>query len=101
VLISSMLLLTTALDTQDLYALTSVDRYNSGFSHGKQQALSDFQSSFNPVCGQHTNYYCAGYFKGYKVTWNNLAKGQTPTSRPIPNSTNPLPPVSNTNTTFL
>jgi hypothetical protein len=31
VLISSMLL-TTVLDKQDLYALTSIDRYNSGFS---------------------------------------------------------------------
>src|ERR1700758_4650763 len=75
VLISSMLLLTTVLEKQDLYALTSVDRYKSGFLHGKQHALSDFQSNstFNPVCSQHTNYYCAGYFKGYNITWNSLA----------------------------
>ena len=43
-LISTILLLTTLLDKQDLYALTPADRYNSRFSHGKQQALSDFQS---------------------------------------------------------
>jgi hypothetical protein len=102
VLISSMLLLTTVLEKQDLYALNSVDRYNSGFSHGKQQALSDSQSNstFNPVCSQHTNYYCDGYFKGYNVTWNSLAaKGQTSNPGPTSNSTNPVPPISNTNTT--
>jgi len=36
---ASILLLTIVLSKQDLYALTSVDRYNSGFSHGKQQAF--------------------------------------------------------------
>jgi len=102
VLISSMLLLTNVLDKQDLYALTSVDRYNNGFSHGKQQALLDFQSNstFNPVCSQHTNYYCDGYFKGYNIIWNNLST-KVPTSNPGPasNSTNPVPPVSGTNAT--
>jgi len=88
------------MEKQDLYALTPVDRYNSGFSHGKQQALSDFQSNspFNPVCSQHTNYYCAGHFKGYNVTWNNLStKGQTPNPSSASNSTNPVPPVGNSN----
>jgi hypothetical protein len=101
-LISTILLLTTILDKQDLYALTPVDRYNSGFSHGKQQALSDFQSNstFNPVCNQHTNYYCAGYFNGYNVTWNSLtAKGQTSNPGPTSISTNPVLPVPNTKTT--
>jgi len=90
------------MEKQDLYALTPVDRYNSGFSHGKQQALSDFQSNspFNPVCSQHTNYYCAGHFKGYNVTWNNLStKGQTPNPSSASNSTNPVPPVGNSNAT--
>jgi hypothetical protein len=98
-------LLTTVLEKQDLYAktaLTSGDRYTRGFSHGEQQVTIDFQnnSPFNPVCVAHTTYYCAGYFKAYNVTWNNLAKG--PTSNPNPpasNSTNPLPTTSNTNTT--
>ena len=100
--ISSILLLTTVLDNQDLYALTSVDRYNSGFSHGKQQAISDFQSNstFNPVCNQHTNYYCAGYFNGYNVIWNSLAaKGQTSNPGPTSISINPVLPVPNTMTT--
>lgn len=99
VVISNMLLLTTVLEKQDLYALTSVDRYNGGFLHGKQQALSDFQSNstFNPVCSQHTNYYCAGYFKGYNVTWSSLA-AKDKSSNPASYSTNPVPPVSNTNT---
>jgi 5-methylcytosine-specific restriction endonuclease McrA len=45
-----------------------------------------------------THDYCAGYFKGYNVTWNNLAaNGQT--SSPTSNSANLLPPASNTNTT--
>jgi len=90
------------MEKQDLYALTPVDRYNSGFSHGKQQALSDFQSNstFNPVCNQHTNYYCAGYFNGYNITWNSLvAKGQTSNPGPTSNSTNPVPPVGNSNAT--
>ncbi|MGA9151320.1 MAG: hypothetical protein WBZ36_12145 [Candidatus Nitrosopolaris sp.] len=95
VLISSMLLL-AIVENQNLYALTSGDR----FSHGEQQAAIDFQNNipFNPVCVAHTSYYCAGYFN---VTWNNLsANGQT--SNPSPNqsasnSTN-LPITSNTNT---
>jgi hypothetical protein len=70
ILISCMLLLTTVLEKQDLYAktgLTSGDRYTSGFSHGEKQAIIDFQnnSTFNPVCVNHTSYYCAGYSKGY------------------------------------
>jgi len=75
VLISSMLLLTTVSEEQNLSALTSGDRYTSGFSHGKQKAATDFQnnSTFNPVCVKHTSYYCAGYVKGYNATWNNLA----------------------------
>ena len=75
VLISSMLLLTTILEKQTLSALTSGDRYTSGFSHGEQQAATDFQnnSTFNSVCVKHTTYYCAGYDKGYNATWNNLA----------------------------
>src|ERR1700739_4383272 len=74
-------------------------RYTSGFSHGELQAAIDFQnnSTFNPVCVNHTSYYCAGYSKGYNVTWNNLAaNGQT--SNPNP-PTSPSPPASNTNTT--
>jgi hypothetical protein len=77
-----------------------IDRYNSRFTHGKQQALSDFGSNnpFNPVCGQHTNYYCAGYFKGYNVTWNSLSdKGQN--SGSTSNSTNPVPHVSSSDAT--
>jgi hypothetical protein len=101
VLISSTFLLAIVSENQNLFALTSGDRYNSGFSHGQQQAASDFQnnSPFNPVCVAHTSYYCAGYFKGYNITWNNLAKGQTsnPSPNPASNSTNPLP--TNTNTT--
>jgi hypothetical protein len=102
VLISSTFLLAIVSEDQNLYALTSGDRYTSGFSHGEQQATIDFQNNipFNPVCVEHASYYCAGYFKAYNVTWNNLAKG--PTSNPSPpasNSTNPLPTTSNTNTT--
>jgi hypothetical protein len=99
VLISSMFLL-AIVENQKLYALTSGDRYTSGFSHGEQQAAIDFQnnSPFNPLCVEHTTYYCAGYFKGYNVTWNNLAKGQTSNPKPSA-STNPLPTTSNTNTT--
>ena len=37
VLISSILLLTTVLEKQNLSALTSGDRYSDGFSHGEQQ----------------------------------------------------------------
>jgi hypothetical protein len=101
VLISSMFLL-AIVENQKLYALTSGDRYTSGFSHGEQQAAIDFQnnSPFNQVCVEHTSYYCAGYFKGYNVTWNNLAaNGQTSNPNPpTSNTTNPLP-TSNTNTT--
>jgi hypothetical protein len=98
-----MFLLAIVLENQNLYALTSGDRYTSGFLH-EQQAATDFQnnSNFNPVCVKHTSYYCAGYVKGYNVTWNNLAaKWQTsnPGPNPPPNSTSPLPPASNTNTT--
>jgi hypothetical protein len=94
-------------ENQNLYALTSGDRYTSGFSHGEQQAVIDFQNNiaFNPVCVEHTGYYCAGYFKGYNVTWNNLAaKWQTSNPSPNPpasNSTSPVPPASNTNTTAV
>jgi len=51
VIISSMLLLTSVLEKQNLSALTSGDRYTSGFSHGEEQAATDFQnnSTFNPV----------------------------------------------------
>ncbi len=103
VLISSTFLLAIALENQNLYALTSGDRYTSGFSHGEQQAAIDFQnnSPFNPVCVGHTSYYCSGYFKGYNVTWDNLAtngKISNP-NPPASNSTSPLPPASNTNTT--
>jgi hypothetical protein len=100
VLISSTFLL-AIVENQNLYAITSADRYTSGFSHGEQQAVIDFQnnSPFNPVCVEHSGYYCAGYFKGYNVTWNNLATNRQ-TSNPNPrSSTNPLPPASNTNTT--
>jgi hypothetical protein len=101
VLISSTFLLAIVLENQNLYALTSRDRYTSGFSHGDQQAIIDFQnnSPFNPVCVGHTAYYCAGYFKAYNVTWNNLAaNGQTSNpNSPTSNSTNPL--STNTNTT--
>jgi hypothetical protein len=93
-LISSTFLLAIVLEDQNLYALTSEDRYTSGFSHGEQQAAIDFQYNipFNPVCVEHTSYYCAGYVKGYNVTWNNLsANGQTsnpnlPTSNSSPSS---------------
>ncbi|MGC2570352.1 MAG: HNH endonuclease signature motif containing protein [Candidatus Nitrosopolaris sp.] len=72
-------------------------------SHGEQQATIDFQnnSPFNPVCVNHTSYYCAGYSTGYNVTWNNLAaKGSTSYPNPqASNSTSPLPPASSTNTT--
>jgi hypothetical protein len=102
VLISSMLL-TTMLEKQNLSALTSGDRYTSGFSHGEQQAATDFHnnSTFNPVCVKHTTYYCAGYLKGYNATWNDLApKRSNPNPNPpASNSTNPLPPASNSNAT--
>jgi hypothetical protein len=68
-----------------VYALTSAERYSSGFSDGGQQAATDFQnhSPFNSACdptgahttdGKHTIYYCAGWFKGYSATWNNLVQ---------------------------
>ncbi|MGC2573036.1 MAG: HNH endonuclease signature motif containing protein [Candidatus Nitrosopolaris sp.] len=101
VLISSMLLLTSVLEKQNLSALTSGDRYTSGFSHGEQQAATDFQnnSTFNPVCVKHTSYYCTGYLKGYSVTWNNLsAKRSTSNPNlnpPADNSSSPYTPNSN------
>jgi hypothetical protein len=101
VLISSTFVLAIVFEDQNLYALTSGDRYTSGFSHGEQRAAIDFQnnSPFNPLCVEHTSYYCAGYVKGYNVTWNNLAaNGQTSNPNPpTSNSTNPL--STNTNTT--
>ncbi|MGA9153822.1 MAG: HNH endonuclease signature motif containing protein [Candidatus Nitrosopolaris sp.] len=99
VLISSIFLLAMVLENQNLYALTSGDRYTNGFSHGEQQATVDFQNNipFNPVCVAHTTYYCAGYFKGYNITWNNLATNKQTSNPPASNSTNPL--SSNTNTT--
>lgn len=67
------------------YSLTSAERYSSGFSDGGQQAATDFQNHtpFNSACdptgayttdGKHTTYYCAGWFKGYSSTWNNLVQ---------------------------
>jgi hypothetical protein len=100
-LISSTFLLAIVFEDQNLYALTSADRYTSGFSYGEQQAAIDFQnnSPFNPLCVEHTSYYCAGYVKGYNVTWNNLATNRQTSNPPPSNSTNPLPTTSNTNTT--
>ena len=65
-LISSTFLLAIVLEDQNLYALSSLDRYTSGFSHGEQQAVIDFQNNiiFNPVRVEHATYYCAGYYKG-------------------------------------
>ncbi len=101
VLISSMFLLAIVLENQNLYALTSEDRYTSGFSHGEQQAVIDLQnnSPFNPLCVEHTSYYCAGYFKAYNVTWNNLAaNGETSNLNSFAsNFTSPVPPASNSN----
>jgi hypothetical protein len=81
-------------ENQNLYALTSGDRYNSGFSHGEQQAAIDFQnnSPFNPECVEHTSYYCSGYFKGYNVTWNNPAANGQRSNPPTFNSTSPSRP---------
>jgi hypothetical protein len=101
VLISSAFLLAIVLENQNLYALTSGDRYSSGFSHGEQQAAIDFQnnSPFNPLCVEHTTYYCAGYFNGYNVTWNNLTTNRQTSNPSLPtsNSTSPSPPASKTN----
>jgi hypothetical protein len=102
-LISSTFLL-AVLENQNLYALTSLDRYNGGFLHGEQQAAIDFQNNRSfPVCVEHTSYYCAGYVKGYNITWNNLATNrQTSTPGPNPaasNSASPLPQASNGNAT--
>jgi hypothetical protein len=102
ILISSMLLLTIVLEKQNLSALTSGDRYTSGFSHGEQQAATDFQtnSTFNPVCLKHTSYYCAGYLKGYNATWNNLApKAPTLNSNPNPPAYNSSSARTNINST--
>lgn len=102
VLISSTFLLAIVLGNQNLFALTSGDRYTSGFSHGEQQATIDFQNNipFNPLCVKHTSYYCAGYFKAYNVTWNNLAKGHKSNPSPNPSASNStsLSTTSNTNT---
>jgi hypothetical protein len=105
VIISSTFLLAIVLEDQNIYALSSLDRYTSGFSHGEQHAATDFQNNipFNPVCVEHTSYYCAGYVKGYNVTWNNLVTNRQ-TSNPGPNppasnSTTPLLPASNSNAT--
>ena len=103
ILISCMLLLTTVLDEQNLSAETLAHMYNNGFSQGEQQATADFQNNrpFNQICLRHTSYFCAGYFKGYNVTWNNLA-ATGPTSFPNPNppaSNSTSPPASNINTT--
>ena len=67
------------------YALTLTEQYNSGFSEGRQQAITDFQKRFpfNSTCdstdaymtgGKHTSHYCAGWVKGYTATWNELVR---------------------------
>jgi hypothetical protein len=66
-------------------ALTSAERYSSGFSDGGQQAATDYQNHipFDSACdptgvhttdGKHTVYYCAGWYKGYTATWHNLVQ---------------------------
>ena len=78
------------LATPNAYAVTSADRYNNGFSHGEQQAATDFQnhSPFNLDCGKHTRYYCIGYSQGYNTKWNSLVqtKPHTIPSPPITSS---------------
>jgi hypothetical protein len=58
--------------------LTAPNAYaiSIGFSRGEQQAAKDFQnhSPFNPACGKHTSYYCAGWVKGYTTKWNSLVQ---------------------------
>ena len=89
------------------YAVTSADRYNNGFSHGEQQAATDFQnhSPFNLDCGKHTRYYCIGYSQGYNTKWNSLVqtKPHTIPSPPITSRVNAnisriAPSNSNTST---
>jgi hypothetical protein len=105
VLIYSTFLFAIVFEDQNLYALSSLDRYTSGFSHGEQQAAIDFQNKipFNPVCVAHTTYYCAGYFKAYNVTWNNLATNRQISNLspnpPASNYTRTLSPASNSNAT--
>jgi hypothetical protein len=75
------------LTAPNVYAVTPADRYNNGFSHGEQQAATDFQnhSPFNLACGKHhTGYYCAGWFKGYTTKWNNLVQTNSHTIPPLP-----------------
>jgi hypothetical protein len=69
------------------YAVTS-DRYNNGFTHGEQQATTDFQnhSPFNLACGKHTRYYCAAYTQGYTTKWNSLVQ-TNPHTIPSPSIT--------------
>jgi hypothetical protein len=95
------------LTTPNAYAVTSADRYNNGFSHGEQQAATDFQnhSPFNLDCGKHTRYYCIGYSQGYNTKWNSLVqtKPHTIPSPPITSSVNAnissiAPSNSNTST---
>jgi hypothetical protein len=79
------------------YALTSAERYNSGFSDGGQQAATDFQnhSLFNASCdptgahasdGQHTTLYCSVWTNGYTATWDraNQPSYFTPTQSVVP-----------------
>jgi hypothetical protein len=95
------------LTAPNAYAVTSADRYNNGFSHGEQQAATDFQnhSPFNLDCGKHTRYYCIGYSQGYNTKWNSLVqtKPQTIPSPPITSRVNAnisriAPSNSNTST---
>lgn len=95
------------LTVPNAYAVTSADRYNNGFSHGEQQAATDFQnhSPFNLDCGKHTRYYCIGYSQGYNTKWNSLVqtKPHTIPSPPITSSVNAnisriAPSNSNTST---
>ncbi len=44
-LISSTFLLAIVMEHQNLYALSSLYRYTSGFSHGDQQAAVYFQNN--------------------------------------------------------
>jgi CheY-specific phosphatase CheX len=74
------------LTASNAHAVTSADRYNNGFSHGEQQAATDFQnhSPFRLACGKHTSYYCAGWFKGYTTKWNSLVRTNPHTIPPPP-----------------
>jgi hypothetical protein len=95
------------LTAPNAYAVTSADRYTNGFSHGEQQAATDFQnhSPFNLDCGKHTRYYCIGYSQGYNTKWNSLVqtKPHTIPSPPITSRVNAnisriAPSNSNTST---